>query len=377
MKKSRGKCGHCARTYSKPIWKNKKIWCQQCKIYVCRDCAEGFYDNPLCPECGNKLSNLMQQAFFGSLIMSLSLISGSIFLLSWVIYKDMDFRDVVPEIVVISIYVLAPLIGTYVSWRILRNHERDHNERIERLPKGPIPVEKRPGHGNLILKRKIEKATQQRGLFGLEGPYTDTAFVGLKGLWDCPIVSLEERNAMALKQKKTLIIAIVATVFGVALIIITFLGIVQFPLDAITGAIGAIISFLALTIISFKITILRKVNPDTPIKSKAQWKTVGLDDTKTAIEGFLKKNEMEYRKKVRLMAGGYSEHRYILNNGNQIISIYVDNWQSYISGYLTVQYTPSNYLHAKKLQKTLDDYLTDKDLIIRKEKRLEIDKTSK
>ncbi|UCF07575.1 MAG: hypothetical protein JSW28_07990, partial [Thermoplasmata archaeon] len=52
-------CASCEKDYSKKNWVSNRRWCRQCKIYLCKDCAE----EGKCPKCQGKAKGMLMGAF--------------------------------------------------------------------------------------------------------------------------------------------------------------------------------------------------------------------------------------------------------------------------------------------------------------------------
>ena len=113
-------------------------------------------------------------------------------------------------------------------------------------------------------------------------------------------------------------------------------------------------------------TVLKE---DLIAQSKVAWKTIGFDRTVKALEDFLIRFPEPHQRETKDLPKGLlwknPEVKFLFPNGNFISSMYTEDESGNVFGWVAVGYTSKNYLHARTLQKNLDRYLTERDLIKR------------
>ena len=99
------------------------------------------------------------------------------------------------------------------------------------------------------------------------------------------------------------------------------------------------------------------------------WKNIGFKKMVESLDSFMKEFGEKYEKKVKKVSWGssktYLKIEYHFDNGNKIITDDDIISDGRIGNALTIEYYFDHYNHARKLQRELDRYLVERDLIDR------------
>ncbi|UCH84366.1 MAG: hypothetical protein JSW50_01375, partial [Candidatus Latescibacterota bacterium] len=132
---------------------------------------------------------------------------------------------------------------------------------------------------------------------------------------------------------------------------------------------GSIFLLLGLFFIWLVHYAKKMVEKDVPAETKVSWKVVGFERTIETIEEFLRLKGLKFKKEIKdwpkNLLFNNPEYKYILSNGNSISSLYSENKDGHVYGWITISYTSLNYLQARELQRDLDEFLGESDLIRR------------
>jgi len=194
----------------------------------------------------------------------------------------------------------------------------------------------------------------------------------LKANWDNPILSpVEWEDKMIEVQKGTGAITSPLLVLGISLIAAAFLvektEIFNLKLILIlAGTILLLFGFLTLFIETWAKKQIKKEN-DIYLETKASWNITDFDVGKEAVEEFLQKNGYSYRAE-RNDKVNYPDYRYILESGTYLHLVFiVQKHPIHYFGWFGIGYKLLDYNEARKLQQELDEYLTERDILLRSE----------
>jgi hypothetical protein len=320
----------------------------------------------ICPGCGTKVGRKAHAIFVVGFLTGIITLPIGISV-SYQITPH-SLNDYVGKIVTISIPA-ALLVSGIISFVIVIKRERRHLVYVSKMPPGVIPLEKRSGFGNIVAKERWREANirnSPRYAPLMKGTFPEEAFNGLVGNWDFPILSREQRMEHTLLSTQRLIKFLIGLI-GLGLGAF-FLGIL-FDMNPYLIIFGSTFILLGLLFIWAAHHAKKMVIRDVPAETKVHWKVVGFKTTIKVIEEFFKFNDLEYRREIndwpKNILYKNPEYKYILNNGNFISSLYSESKDGLVYGWITIGYSTSNYLQAKELQRDLDEYLGERDLIWR------------
>jgi hypothetical protein len=186
---------------------------------------------------------------------------------------------------------------------------------------------------------------------------------GLERYWKVPILNKTERNEIFKKSKGIIYLVSSATILiGIIIILVNFL----ILKSIIITFFGCVIIALGIMFIVFTRFIKTQFIDTQPIE------TTSIVDFKNPrmvvkkVERFMKEINEPYRKEVlyekSTIGPWLKRFRYVFNNGNYIIFLYFKMPSNLFAGGVGVGYYYEHYLHARNLQKKMDNYLVDKNL---------------
>jgi hypothetical protein len=309
------------------------------------------------------------------------LFGGTLFLITFPfqllsVLKGTNIEAILTLGSIVLLSLLSIAIGV-IGLMMKRRREVRHVEHLSRMPPGLIPEKQRAGHGDPEVKKKWKDATEKARVAqpfhgGIDpGP----SELGLKGKWNFPIMSREERKARSeqvyenLKRKGKPIIAI-----GIMMLVAGVLCLWVFPVIIILLLcfVGGITLLLLESV--FLIYVPRRsreiIERDDPAETRVAFKEITQKEVLEAIEGFLLSFGEGYEtkhEKVKDLSWTHHQHKYVFSNQNYISIVFmgVGKTGDRMAGWLGVGYKPGDFLHARKIQKALDDFLVDRDLIMR------------
>jgi hypothetical protein len=326
---------------------------------VCYDCI-GY--GRICPACGTKTKRGVRRgALLGAMSGGTFLMMAFLFLaLSFA--SDTDMWFIWPLIGIGAPFAVASVVLTFLS----RKQTRMHEEHLSRMPKGTIPLEKRAGFGNLSAQRKWREENLARSMTGagaMKDTYPDHIYEGLVGNWDFPVMTKEERVYMTAGiQRRVLVGTTVIIALGVFAIL---LGVFVLPYWEVIafGVMFALLGSLGVFLVLYAKSMVKS---DAEAEVKVMWKTVGFETAKEAIAGFLREQGLEAKLiKKKLPMWEHPEHKYVLPDGSNISFAYSEDRSGHVYRWLAIGYKPSGALAARKLQRELDEYLSERDLVRR------------
>ena len=356
------RCGQCGRTYTKAQWRRNDLWCPRCKKFECYDCVtRGF----TCPTCGSKVGRAINK------ILLVGIGVGSLFLPMGIITYFQNPPNTMNAWIGIIVMILLPtlfLFGGITSVFIIRKRYKQHAQYILKMPPGIIPLENRPGYDNINAKIKWREAVSSQGLryaYANKGILPFGAYNGLVGDWDHPILSKEEMREHTIKSVKQMnFLSIIITIMGIISLALGF----YFDMNIYCISPGMLLILLSVLIIIISVHNKKWIEKDNYRETSVMWKVVGLQTTILAIEEFLRKNNLAYRREMTSKSKddyNYPEYKYLLASGIYITTHYSEYLDGHVSRWINIGYKPANYIQAKKLQKDLDEFLTKRDLIRR------------
>jgi len=352
------RCGQCGKFYPKSIkWRNRN-WCPTCGKYVCNDCMSRAFRCPACDTWISEFDMVPVLRMTGVMI-------GSIFLiLSILMVAGGSTRGDIPYNFVVGFIFLGV---TFYSHYLIQQRYRSHADYIVNMPVGVIPYEDRPGADNEEVQESWSSHVEGRSFRSnrlMKGTYSDSFYEELKGNWDFPVMTREERQEMTRKvQERGKLSSIGLLVVGM---IVLFFGATFGTIQIITC--GASLLLLGIIMIWAVLWGKKQVEKDSRVNAKVPWKTVGFVATIQAFNEYLEWRGEYYEEEIndwplKLMWDN-PEHKYIFGDGVSVATLYSES-KNRTFGYITLNYVSSDYEHAKDIQQTLDTFLTDRDLIDR------------
>lgn len=353
------RCGQCGRTFTKAQWRRNDFWCPNCEKFVCYGCVTR---GMVCPACGTKTNRNMRRLlslggafgaaflFQGSFGMFVTRLGSTIFWMSFGLLVGASFC------------ILAVLI----SLIFLREQKRKHNAHLSKMPDGVIPLKERVGSGDPVAYGKWREANLERSprrASLMKGVYSDYSYLALRGDWNLPILSKEERDrATMISMKWASQVGVAMTGLGVVILLFGIFVVQQI----VPFGFGVVLTLFGVLILVLASTAKEAVGTDVKAEVYVAWKTVGLRGAKNALEEFIRKRGWEVDvKRTEASLGTNPEHKYELPDGNCISFTYYEDDSGRVYGWVTIGYRPHNYLAARKLQEDLDEFLANGDLIRR------------
>jgi uncharacterized membrane protein len=287
----------------------------------------------ICPGCGAKVGRKANKIFF------VGTITGALFLpmgIATVLQITPDSPDDYVGIAVMTVLPSILLISGIISFFIIKQRKRLHIEYVAKMPPGVIPMEERSGFGNITAKERWKEAN----------------------------IKQRREHAQKLSKRMTGFL----TGFVVIGILALLLGI-QIDMNINLMMFGSIFLLLGLFFMWLVHYAKKMVERDVPAETKVSWKVVGFETTISAIEEFLRLKSLEFKKEIndwpKNLLYNNPEYKYILSSGNSISTLYSENKDGHVYGWITITYTSLNYLQARDLQRDLDEFLGERDLIRR------------
>jgi hypothetical protein len=258
------------------------------------------------------------------------------------------------------------IVGAVVSLIFLRERKRKHNAHLSKMPDGVIPQKERAGYGDPMAYGKWREANLERSPRRaplVRGMYSDYSHLGLRGDWNFPILSKEERDRATVKlMKRASQVGVAVTGLGVVILLFGIFGVQHIG----PFGFGVVLTLFGVLILVLAATARGAVGSDAEVEVNVAWKTVGLRNARNALEGFIRKRGWEVNlTKTELSLGPNPEHKYKLPDGNYISFTYWEDDTGHVYGWVAIRFRSSNYLAARRLQKDLDEFLASGDLIRR------------
>lgn len=353
------RCAQCGRSYTKAQWRRNDFWCPTCNKIVCYDCV-GY--GRVCPACGTKTNrNIRSGARFGAMMGGTFLFLAFMFL-AFSYSGDTDMWFIWPLMALGASSTVASVILSVLSRKQVRMHE----EHLSGLPTGTIPLEKRVGYRDLGARSKWREANLARSMTGsgaMKDTYPNHIYEGLVGNWDFPVMTKQERVYITVDiQRKALVYSAGMIAVGILIAMLGFLFVEHFAVRTL----GVMLALTGSMIVVLVFYAKRVVRSDAEATVKVVWKTIGFEAAKEAVEGFIREKSLDAKlSKKKYPMWEHSEHRYELADGNRISFTYSENRDGHVYGWIAIGYKPSGALAAKRLQKELDEYLCERDLVRR------------
>jgi hypothetical protein len=272
-----------------------------------------------------------------------------------------------------TILAVAVLMIGIASYFILSEQEKKHYSSIYTAPSGIIPIEKRPVK---IEKRMAQGPEPESSWDGeaskyVKGLYPPRSEFDLKGNWDYPIVSRQQRFEVSQKAQKrmmkdVLLFLPVGTFMLVSSLVVFFFVKSRWTnCSAPVGAIGFALLIVGLIPLAAAIISRRAIEQNKFAASSISVKTMPYLDCFNAVEEILKTLDEPFKKVLKdINDAGNIHHQCTFNysNGNFVRILFIDV-EVMQQRTLSINYNPELYLHALKLQKALDTELSKKDII--------------
>lgn len=351
------RCGQCGRSYSGGRWRTIRSWCPHCTKYVCHDCTTMAR---ICPTCGNECATNALGLAFGGLYLG-----GTFFIVCVLMLLQEGFS--VPWVVMTVI--MGSILGVGLFFvRELWVRKRTHSAFLLIMPPGVISPDERVNADDPAVAAKRDTALAEMGA-GVR-PLVDGIVPGdpyreLVGRWDFPVMSRQERieyNRVVREKMRPLGIGPAA--LGVILLAAHVL-VVQHQALCMAGSVTL---FMGVMILVVGILSKRVVAKGAGAATKVSWKSIGYEVTIAALEEFLQQRgevyTVESNTAVKAAMWKNPEQRFLLGNGTVISTMYTENTGS-VYGWVAINYDPEQYEHARELQRELDAFLGERDLIQR------------
>ena len=353
------RCAQCGRSYTKAQWRRNDFWCPECKKFVCYDCV-GW--GMICPACGTKAGRMCRI----SATMVAGIGGGFLLVSILLLIVGAEHPTIVKQGMSMMGLSLVLIVISIVLFSIWRMQVRMHLETLSRLPSGTIPLEERPGHGDQSVRRRWSEASYARSMRGRGLPSDrdpESRYQGLMANWNHPVMPRREIIDLGPDIRSE------GIVWGGGImalgILILALGIMLLK-SVECMALGALISIIGLVTMYVTKYLKKWSESDKEMSVKVSWKTIGFEAAKEAVEGFLEEQGLKARLTTKkLFMWEHPEHRYELPDGNHISFTYTEDKAGHVFGWVEIGYRPSGMLEAKRLQKELDEYLCERDLIQR------------
>jgi hypothetical protein len=320
----------------------------------------------MCPGCGTKVERTYDEMFFVSLLFGLLLLP--IGLLSFAANPPDSAADWSAFAFFTIIPLSSLLVAVYSMYR-LANQKEMHIHHLSGLPPGVIPLENRPGYGDILIKAKRKKERLRRTapvMRYMKESVPEMKFHELDGDWDFPVLSKEERIEYSKEIQRKMIKSDIVMVFiGLVLLIIGTV-VFFFWIIIIVGLIFILISLLFVGVVQWA---KKQVHKDITAETKVAWKTIGQKSATDNLAEFMKQYGEEYKiKKISAPKGSFDSnprYKYEFVNGNYVTSIYNEFGGGMAMAWLAIGYKPATYSQAKKVQLALDKFMGERDLIAR------------
>lgn len=354
------RCGHCGRNFDITSVIDGRNWCSKCKKYVCNECV---HDTKICPSCGTKV---MKQTHRQTYI-ELEFLFGFVFLIVFVV----SYFQTTSTILILFCLTSATLLITHgimekhldgIRWKI-------HEEYVSIMRHGVPHIEDRPGFKDEKIQKMWSRsviANSFRKGFIAQHSFPEELFDGLQGEWNYPVISKNQRIEILHNSRKSGIkIGSVLLVLGLLL----FFGDILIGKTICLSMCGLVL--LAIGLYGFYLLTQnrKQVEADSPMECFVKWKHIGSRSTDEAIIDFLKIMDEPYEIEVEVptqkILNENPIHRFILEDGIAISSIYLGAEFSDFNGGISIRYQTDQYLHAREIQQGLDGFLAGQDLIER------------
>lgn len=345
------RCAQCGRTYSDARWNQNEHWCPTCEKFVCSKCITKLW---MCTSCGNTVN---KYAYISS-IMGFFLGVGCAF--SMIIFITLGSVD--------NYYFFGTVVATTLCFLFtvilylqFIDHRDKHIEYLSNMPAGVIPFKDRVGYDDVTVQEKLLASRISNRIFPAH------LYIGLIGNWSIPVISNDETVEVFSKfQKRAKIIIYITASLGIAIWII---GVLMGNVIMVFAVIGTIFFVITSLVLGMSQAIKERTNKDAELETQASWKKIGRMKTIKVVKKFLKQNGEKYTKKKLRWGGPQASqkptYKYVFENGNYISNQYQLYETGYFIGKVGIGFTYPHYLHAKNLQRDLDGYLGERDLIER------------
>lgn len=357
------RCGECGRNFTKSQWRRNNFWCNICSKYICGHCIGRGH---ICPACGNKVNRKMSDGRFFTIMFSLTFFTPILLYTSlYVIYEGSGI-----DLVLFPLLVLIIILGfsTFFQYRI-KIQRKKHLKYLDKMPEGIIPLKNRPSYRNQQAREIWSQEHRKHSIKSsslMKGVFDGTEFLGIRGDWDFPILSKEERMMKAQQSQKNGIRSSVTLILSGILLLLFDLLIIHVDIIATLSVASLSLGLLILIIIIYVKKLLEK---DASAEIKVAWNLVGFETTRKSIEDFLKSIRVGYHVETedwpKKVLWHNPKYRYLLDNEIEIYSMYSESKDGIVFGYIAIKYNSKNYQIAKRIHRELDNYFIERDLIAR------------